>query len=92
MRDCESLNEVLAIFVAAATLLFGVSEYLGIKRPLGCASIIGYMSCRCKVQPDALVLTVSPRTSQEIPRASKKPPAEPSRASQELPRVVEEKV
>ena len=65
MRDCDTVNDVLGFLTAAFGLLFGVSEYLGHRKPGGCTSVVGYLTCKCLVVADVVVKTVSPRTSMD---------------------------
>ena len=88
MKDCVAMNEVLGLLTAVFSLLFGVSEYLGHRKPEGCTSVVGFLKCKCLVVAEAVVTHVSPRTSMDGTRQNRR--SCDIRASKELTRVLED--
>ena len=78
--DCLLVNEVLAVITAITTILFAVSEYLGLTKK-DTPALTLFATKKAVDVADAVVATVSPRTSVDGPR--------PWRKSCDLPRIVE---
>ncbi len=77
LSDCLFVNEVLAVMTAITTILFALSEWLGIKRK-DTPAVTALAAKTLVKTADVVIATVSPRNSVDGER--------PWRRSSEMPR------